>query len=173
MRIKSKLLFDNYVEAFNINSVPDFLKTLKLRIFGLFKVPLISYCRPTVIELSDQKSIVKLPLDYRTKNHLRSMYFGAQSVGADTCIGLLALHHIESRNQKLSLVFKDFQISFLKRALDDVHFICTEGHKVKELVELVIQSQSRQSANIKGFAIVPSIDPNEIVAEFSLTLSLK
>ena len=48
-----------------------------IRIFGLSKVPLIFYCRPSVIKLTEETAVIKIPLKRRNKNHLKSMYFGA------------------------------------------------------------------------------------------------
>lgn len=150
-----------------------FLDTLKLRLFAFLKIPLINYVRPKIIEINENISRVQIPLLSRNKNHLRSMYFGALSVGADLCIGLLATEAIKHSGKKVVLVFKDFKADFKKLAKGDVEFICEEGQQVQELVNKTIQTQSRQSQEIHGYAVVPDIDPKDVVMSFTLTLSLK
>ena len=67
------------------------VKTNRLiRQFGILKVPLIWYCRPKVIEHTDEKIEIKIALKRRTRNHLGSMYFGVLAVGADITGGFLA-----------------------------------------------------------------------------------
>jgi hypothetical protein len=148
-------------------------QTLKLRLFALAKIPLIHYVRPCIVSLTDGESVIKIPFKRRNKNHLNSMYFGTLSVGADLCVGLLATHHMEKASERVVLVFKDFKADFKKLTRGDVHFICKEGDKVRDLVTKTIQTKERQSMGITGYAVVPSIDPNDVVMEFTLTLSLK
>ena len=47
--------------------------TLLLRYFGFFKIPLLFFVKPTVIEMSDHRVVVRILLRRRTRNHLRSM----------------------------------------------------------------------------------------------------
>ena len=74
---------------------------------------------------------------------------------------------------KISFVFKDFTAQFLKRAEGDVLFISNEGRGVDELLDLAVQTGQRQEKKFYSYAVVPSIDPNVKVAEFTVTLSIK
>ena len=146
--------------------------TWMIRLFGLTKVAMIAYCRPSVILLNESTLEIKIPLNRRTRNHIKSMYFGALSVGADITGGFLALSPIQKSKRKIVLVFKDFNAKFLKRAESDVHFICKDGKAVKELVDLAIKTQERQNYKLNIIATTPKIS-DDIVAEFELTLSIK
>lgn len=150
----------------------SFTQTLKIRLFGFFKIPLIGFTSPQVLELSNRRVEISIPLNRRTRNHIKTMYFGALSVGADLCIGLLALHHIEKKAYKQTLVFKDFHIDFHKTAKAKVHFVCEAGHEIGELVEKAHSTKERQNQKFTGQAFCPSIS-KEPVATFTLTLSLK
>lgn len=133
---------------------------------------MIFFCRPSLVSLSNKKIEIKIKLNRRTKNHLGSMYFGVLSVGADLACGYLAMNLINKTESKISLIFKDFHADFLKRAEDDVHFICEEGASIQKLVESVEKTDERQNLPINLIAIVPKIS-NEPIAKFILTLSLK
>ena len=146
--------------------------TWMIRVFGFSKVPMIYYCRPSVIYNDKEILEIKIPLNRRTKNHVNSMYFGALSVGADITGGFLALPAIQKSGKKINLVFKDFNAKFLKRAESDVHFICKDGLAVNNLVATAIQTQERQNHTLKIIAKTPKIS-DDIVAEFDLTLSIK
>ncbi|MBT68175.1 MAG: DUF4442 domain-containing protein [Thiotrichales bacterium] len=143
-----------------------------IRLFGLTKVPMIWYCRPKVIEHTDEKIEIKIPLKRRTKNHLGSMYFGVLAVGADITGGFMAMDPIQESGRKIALIFKDFKADFLKRPEGDVHFICNDGLAIKELVDKVANSTERHNYKLNIEAVVPSIS-SEVVAKFELTLSLK
>ena len=78
-----------------------FKMTMYIRFFGLFKVPMIFYCRPKVLDINEESVKVKIPLNRRTKNHVGSMYLGALSVGADITSAMLALELIKSSERKI------------------------------------------------------------------------
>ena len=147
--------------------------TLFIRFFGLTKVPMILYCKPTVLHIDSDSVTVKIPLLRRTKNHVGSMYLGALSVGADITSAMLALDIIKNSKKKIIPIFKDFHADFLKRAEGDVHFKCNDGIKIKELISKVISTGNRHSMPINVTAYVPEKNGDNPVATFILTLSLK
>ena len=86
----------------------------------------------------------------------------------------MAYRLIEKSGKPVSLVFKDFQAEFLKRAEGDVVFTCTQGREIREFVDRVVASSERQEMTVNVDARVPrSKSPEEVVARFKLTLSLK
>ena len=151
---------------------PETITTWKLRLFGLTRIPLIFFCRPQVIKISSSSLEVKIKLNRRTRNHLNSMYFGVLSVGADITGGFLAMEYIRASKSKISLIFKDFQADFLKRAEGDVHFTCSEGIAIRALIQKTEETGERESMPVYITASVPSISPDPI-AKFILTLSIK
>jgi len=144
-----------------------------LRLFGLTKIPLLLYIRPSVIEMSKKKVVVKIPLRRRTKNHLNSMYFGALAIGADCSGGLMAMKLIKESPHNIALLFKTLTAEFLKRAEGDVHFTCEEGDAIADLVNEATQSSERVESPIHVTATVPGKLGDEPVAKFTLILSIK
>ena len=150
-----------------------FKMTMFIRYFGFTKVPMIFYCRPKVIEINSDSVTVKIPLLRRNKNHVGSMYLGALSVGADITSAMLALGIIKKTDKKIIPIFKDFHADYYKRAEGDVHFVCNEGIKIKKMLKEVIDNNVRINEKIIVNAYVPTKLGEEVVAKFSLTLSLK
>ena len=146
--------------------------TWQMLLFGLTRIPLIFYCRPKVVSISDTRLEVKIKLNRRTRNHLNSMYFGVLSVGADVTGGFLAMKFIRESQSEIALIFKDFHADFLKRAEGDVHFICEDGSAIQKLIEVAEETGERQNLPLHITASVPTIS-NEPVATFILTLSIK
>ena len=147
-------------------------ENLALRWFGLTKIPLLLYVGASVIDVSPQHMVVRIPLRRRTKNHLGSMYFGVLCAGADCAGGILAMSLIRRQPERISLVFKDFNAEFLKRAEGDVDFCCTQGKEITGLVARAAASGERVERQIEVIATVPTLS-DEPVARFKLTLSLK
>lgn len=153
----------------------DLLKqTFGMRLFGWLKIPLLASVRPSVVELSETRCVVRIPLRRWTRNHLGSMYFGSLAIGADCAGGLLAMNQIKRSGRPVSLVFKSFQAAFLKRPESDVYFICEEGEAIRAQVQRALACEERVTepmhiqAAVKGPA--GAFEP---VAEFTLELSLK
>ena len=141
-------------------------------LFGLFRIPLILYCRPKVMSISNTRLEVKIKYNRRTKNHLNSMYFGVLSVGADVTGGFLAMKFIQESKSQIALIFKDFHADFLRRAEGDVHFICEDGFAIQELIKVAEETGQRQNLPLHITASVPTIS-HQPVAKFVLTLSIK
>ncbi|MCF7923146.1 MAG: DUF4442 domain-containing protein [Candidatus Marinimicrobia bacterium] len=148
-------------------------QTLAVRYFGISKIPLIFFVRPGVITLNDAECVIKIPLRRRTQNHLKSLYFGALAIGADLACGLLAMQLIAGSEHNISLVFKDMQADFLKRVDADAIFTCKEGENIQKLIQKVIDSGERQHQSLHIQVTAPEKYGDEILANFTLTLSLK
>ncbi|MAQ63853.1 MAG: DUF4442 domain-containing protein [Actinobacteria bacterium] len=145
--------------------------TLKMYLFFLFKVPMILWCFPRLNTMDNDGVSVTIPLNFLTKNHLGSMYFGALMVGVDLACGLLAFHLIEQSESRLSLIFKDVHAQFLQRAEGSVRFECLEGALIQDMIQNAISSQERVSMPVPVKGIL--VKTNECVAEFTITLSIK
>lgn len=148
------------------------LKKMRRLLFmlGFFKIPMLFYCRPKLLELTDQKAVVRIRLRRRTRNHLKSMYFGALAVGADVSAGILMYHFAVKDDLKISFAFKAVKGEFLKRAETDVHFICDAGDEIKSVLEKAKSSGERQN-----HPVMVSVynKENELVATFEMTTSVK
>ena len=107
-----------------------FKYNLYLWYFGLTKVRLINYCHPQIVDVSEKGVTLLIPLNRRTRNHVKSMYIGVMTVGVDLVTGFTAMLKIRESKRNVILIFKDMKANFLKRAEGDVHYICNEGKKI-------------------------------------------
>jgi acyl-coenzyme A thioesterase PaaI-like protein len=158
-------IFDSLLPA-------TFKQSLYLRYFGLRKIPLLYYVRPSVITCTEKKVVIRIPLCRRTKNHQGSMYFAALAIGADCSVGLLVVELINQQQENISFIFRDFNAEFLRRANGDVYFSCVQGREIRELVEQAAAGRERVEMSLNANATVPA-ESDEPVARFRLTLSLK
>lgn len=147
--------------------------TAGVRWWSFRHVFLIHFVNPSVVQLDENRCEIIIPLTWRTRNHLRSMYFGALCIGADIAGGLIAFHLMSTRKIPLSFVFKDVRAEFLKRAEDDVVFTCEDGEAIQGLVARADASGVREEQAVEVLARVPSKSGHEPVARFAMTLSVK
>lgn len=153
--------------------IENIKKTVFLRAFGAVKIPLLFLVSPSVIKMTDQETILKIPLNYISKNHLGVMYFGALCMGGEAAVALAAADAIEKTGKRVDFLFRDFKANFIKRADGDVHFVCDEIGGVIDLVHKAIASKERENQTFTSRAFVPSKSKTEPVAEFQVTLTLK
>jgi len=151
----------------------SFKDNLLLSLYAWSKIPLIGFCSPRVVEATNERTVLKIKLGFRTKNHLGAMYFGALAIGSELCIAMLAVKKIKESGERIDFLFKDYKAEFLKRAEGDVLFICEEAQTVVDQIEEAKNSTERINRTMTAYAIVPSVSETEKVATFALTLSVK
>ena len=142
----------------------------KLFLLGVFKIPMLWYVRPKLVELNEERVVAKIRLRRRTKNHLNSMYFGALAVGADVAAGIFAFYFAEILGKRVSFAFKGINGEFIKRAETDITFICDQGELVKKAMDKSKEAGERVNETVKVIAYNTSKEP---VAEFDMIVSVK
>jgi acyl-coenzyme A thioesterase PaaI-like protein len=147
-------------------------ETAAVRLLSL-KIPVLLFLGPRVERLDEQGAQVRIPLRWRSRNHVGSMYFGALCAGADLAGALPAARLTWSEHRDVVLVFADIQGQFLKRADGDVVFSCQDGPAVAEAVRRADSSGERVTLPVQVTCTVPEKYGDEPVARFTLGLSLK
>jgi acyl-coenzyme A thioesterase PaaI-like protein len=142
----------------------------KLWLLGTFKIPMVGFIRPRLLELNDDSTKIRIRLKRRTKNHLGSMYFGALAVGADLAAGLHAFYYASQSTKRMSFAFKGVKAEFLMRAESHVTFVSNQGDLIKKTVESALSSGERVNQEIEVLAVDES--GNE-VAKFQMMVSIK
>ena len=142
----------------------------KLFLLGMFKIPMVGFVRPKLLELNDQSSRIKIRLKRRTKNHLGSMYFGALAIGADLAAGLHAFYYAEQSSKKMSFAFKGVKAEFLMRGESNIVFVSNQGDVIQTAVQEALSSGERINKVIEVLAID---DVGNHVAKFEMIVSIK
>ena len=47
-----------------------------LWLFGLTKVRMINFVSPRIVDIDNTKAVINMPLNIKTRNHVKSMYIG-------------------------------------------------------------------------------------------------
>ena len=148
--------------------------TTMVRLWSLRNVFLLWLIRPRILELTDDRCVVRVPLNWRTRRRdIHAMYLGTLCMGADVAAGLISFKLVMDRKLNVSFVFKDIRGEFLKRADGDVVFTNNDGPMIQAMVAKAMESGERQESTVHVVATVPEKYGDEPVARFELTLSLK
>ena len=147
-------------------------ETAAVRALGL-RIPLLLFIAPRVLELDDDGAAVGVPLGWRTKNHVGSMYVGVMAAAADLASGMNAFSLIRSRYRQVVPVFKYASMEFLKRADGDTVFRTQDGRRIAEAMAETERTGERVTLPVQVVATVPEKYGDEVVARFTMGLSLK
>lgn len=150
----------------------DQLRIIKRKLFllGIFKIPMIGFVRPRLLQIDDDEVKVMIRLKRRTRNHLNSMYFGALSVGADIASGIHVFYFSEQLKQKVSFAFKSIDGQFLQRAESDVVFSCNQGKRIREMI--LSSKESGERIN-ELMDVIATNSSGEIIATFKMGVSIR
>ena len=148
--------------------------TTMVRLWSLQNVFLLWLVRPKIVELTHERCVVRIPLNWITRRRdIHAMYLGTLCMGGDVAAGLIAFQIVRERRERVSFIFKDLKAEFLKRAEGDVVFTNVDGPLIQELLRRAVETGERQEATVHVTATVPSKLGEEPVARFELTLSVK
>ena len=148
--------------------------TTMVRLWSLRNVFLLWLTSPKVLELTDDRCVIRVPLNWKTRRRdIHAMYLGTLCMGADVAAGLISFKLVMERKLNVNFVFKDIRGEFLKRADGDVVFTNSDGPLIQDLVKRALETGERQEATVHVTATVPDKYGDEPVARFELTLSLK
>jgi len=138
---------------------------------SLARVPLLAFCNPKLLSIEPTAKVL-LPLNFITKNHFRTMYFGALAMGAELSVATPILEAMFIQKKPISFIFKDFKCEFLKRADTSVIFEFAEIEESRNAVKGALASGERLNKTFKGKAYSKENTEN-IFMTYEITISLK
>lgn len=144
-----------------------------LKLFAWRYIPLIGFCSPKIIRMDDKTVEVTMPHKWRTKNHLGSIYFGALAIGADLAGAFLVFTKAKARGVDANFAFKDVEGKFLKRPEGRVHFISHDGDVIDQMLDESIATGERVNRTVSVVVTCPEKNGDDVMASFTLTLSIK
>jgi len=137
--------------------------------------PMAGYCRPTIIQRTNEKLIVEIKLRRRVNTEFNSMFFAALATGFDITGGMLAQNTLFEKypDHSVGIMYKDAKINFLKRADGDVYFVSEDGLKLNNALEKAISTKDRVNVEVNVNAYVHKQSMTDPVATATLTVSMK
>lgn len=145
--------------------------TLELNLVGITSIPLWAFIQPRVAQNDAQGTRVWIPLGYRTRNHMGSMYFGVLCSGADAALGLPVVRLMKEHQAFVVPSFKSMHSEFLRRPDGDVEFRNDSVQETSDAFARALQSGERVNLEVKCTALLAKT--GEPVATFTAQLSMK
>lgn len=142
---------------------------------GTFKIRLLAFVSPKVVYFSQEKLVIRIKLNRRTRNHLNSMYLGALVMGGELAAGLPYAYFATTEKLKFSLVFAGMDSKYLKRPDSDVYFEVKDLSIFETLLKTTKSNPERQSldVHVDAYTFYDMESKKEKVATFKLELSVK
>ncbi len=145
--------------------------TIELNLVGLTSIPLWAFIQPRVAQNDATATRVRIPLGYRTRNHMGSMYFGVLCAGADASLGLAVVRLMRQREAFVVPSFKSMNAEFLRRPDGDVEFRNDSVAETAAAFERALSTGERVNLEVKCTALLAKT--REPVAIFTAMLSMK
>jgi acyl-coenzyme A thioesterase PaaI-like protein len=111
-------------------------------------IPLTGGLGMRVHEVTGERAVASLPLRRRTRNHVGSVYFGAQMTLAEITMGLLVFRRYPPG--PYSMLVKRVEADFRAKAKGTLRAVCDPGREVLETLDAV-----RTAADGKAEAWLP------------------
>ena len=146
---------------------------LILKFIGFFKIPLLNFVGLRMVERDENKCVLSIPLNRKTRNHVNSVYFACMTAAADLTAGFPVILKVIGLKKNIVPIFKDMSAEFYKRAEGETHFTSKQNKEIEELIEKAISTGERYNIPVEVIATVPSIFGDDPIAKFTLNLSLK
>ena len=151
-----------------------FLRSVSKRFFFQFfllvKLPAAWLAGLNVILLDVQKAIVSVKYKWLNQNPFQSIYFAVLAMAAELSTGLLCMMYTQDENLKISMLVVGVQASFFKKAVGVNRFVCDDGVKIFNAIEMAKKTREGVTLELKSTGYSAQ---NEIIAVFNFTWSFK
>ena len=121
-----------------------------------------------IVSITEERSQVRIPYRWSTKNPFNSIYFAALTAAAELSTGVIALTSLDPA--KISMLVTRLEGQFLKKAKGPVLFECYQVQEMRKAVSVALEQDA--GAKIMMHSTGKNQD-GEVVAKFSFEWSLK
>lgn len=146
------------------------IQPVLLRSYFLAKLPLAAMAGLTITRLDGEVCEARVPFGWRTANPFGSMYFAAQTMGAELSCAGLALTAARGGPEEVSVLPVGLAGTFEKRGVADVTFTCADGATLFGAVNSTLETGAPVTVDAVS---VGRMADGTIVSRFTFTWSFK
>lgn len=147
---------------------------LMLGLYGGYVAPLIGRVRPQMLQLDDDRCVVRVPLNWFNKNRMfNGMYVGVYGIGADIVGGALVQHWIRNQDVPMSMIVARIEQDLVRRGDSDVLFTSEDSRRIGDMVARAASSGTREQEVITVTATTRTKGDEQTVARMKITMSVK
>jgi hypothetical protein len=144
--------------------------SFKSRLFLLSNLPAAYFSGVRVKHADEASCTVIVPFKWFSKNPFRSTYFACLGMAGELSTGILAMAHCYQSDPAVSMLVRNMEASFTKKATGITTFTCNDGEAIKNIVAKAKQSGEGETLRVKSTGVN---DAGEVVAEFYITWGFK
>ena len=137
---------------------------------SIAKLPMAFLTGLKIEYINESKSKTSVKFGYLTKNPYRSTYFALLSMAAELSTSLFANLYAMGIKPIIALIITKLNASFIKKAIGTTTFVCEDGQKFQEAIEILHTQSCPAEVISKSTGMNES---GEIVAEFEIYWSFK
>jgi acyl-coenzyme A thioesterase PaaI-like protein len=156
-----------------VKLLPEPLRTKALFHFGISVMPMMRYVRPRLVELTPDRTTVRIDVSRRSKNGYNSLFLGALAAGGDCAAGLFPMKFMFETGHRTIPIVKSVSSEYYKRITTYAHFTCTQGKELYGVCNAVVASGERQEFTVYVNVTAPSEFGDEVVAKITQVMSVK
>ena len=156
-----------------IKLLPEPLRTQALFRVGVSALPMMRYVRPKLVELTQERAVVRIDVSRRSKNAYQSLFLGALAAGGDCVAGLFPMKFMFETGHRTIPIVKSASSEYYKRVNTYAHFTCTQGKAWYELCNEVVASGERRDITVNIIVTAPEEFGDEPVARITQIMSVK
>ena len=125
---------------------------LRLKAYQL-QTPFLAIINPQIVESGDKRVVIKVSLNFITRNSWKTMFFAAISAGVDLTGGWAAFDIAE--RHRIGVLYKSMKIDFLRRVDGDLTLICEDNQRIAQAAEAAAESGQRINVpvTVKGYCL--------------------
>lgn len=153
-----------------VKRFPDKAWEIRLAAFKA-STPMLVWTAPTIVEIKEDYTKLKVPLNWRTINGFKSMFFAAIAAGIDLTGGFYGFGVADAND--VGVLYKDVKIEFKRRVDEDLILVTKDNRKVSEAILAAAASGERISVpvSVEGYCLGYSSEKPVVSA--TATLSVK
>jgi acyl-coenzyme A thioesterase PaaI-like protein len=156
-----------------IKLLPEPLRSQALFRIGIATMPMMRYVRPKLVELSDERAVVRIDVSRRSRNGYHSLFLGALAAGGDCVAGLFPMNFMFETGHRTMPLVKSVSSEYYKRVNSYAHFTCTQGNELYQLCNEVVTSGERREIVVHVIVTAPAEFGAEPVARISQVMSIR
>jgi hypothetical protein len=162
--------------AFDMNnptvqkSIQDLLTPWKLKVYFLLNLPSAWFWGIRLKALTPLHAVSEVPYGWFTKNPFQSIYFATQAGAGEFPSGVLAKLATQATPVPVSMLVRNVQIEFVKKATAATTFTCSDGQLLQDTVRRAVETGEGQACTI---TVTGTQNNNEVVSIMKITWSFK
>lgn len=135
-----------------LHKIPTNMKVSasKFNQFLFFKLPSAFLCGVRVKSIDEVKCVVSVKHRWINQNPFGSMYFAVQAMAAELSTGALVIAQIKNSQAKISMLVANNKSNFTKKATGRIHFVCNDGHLIRDAIQKTIATGEGQTFWMKS-----------------------